>query len=139
MYFGVADRKDEKGFQCKESVMLSQSLRLKNSLMFQKAFRFGKPFFFGNVGCRVLFHSGTGRKIGFITAKKMFHLAVERNRARRLLAEAISPLLSSFPEDVYIVVFFRGRPENMELSCVKSDMDGLVKVINAQEKQKRTL
>lgn len=109
--------------------MLPRTLRLKNPLSFQKAFRFGKPFFFGNVGSRVLFRAGKGRKIGIVSAKKMFRLAVDRNRARRILSEAMLPVLDRFPEDAHIVVFFRSSPESIDILSVKDDMEGLIRTI----------
>jgi ribonuclease P protein component len=115
--------------------MLSRALRLKNPLSFQKAFRFGKAFFFGNVGCRIFFSEKSGRKFGFVAAKKMFRLSVERNRARRLLSEVVAPVVALFPEDAHIVLFFRSKPERLEFEAVRSDLDGLITAICASTRR----
>ncbi|NTW89727.1 MAG: ribonuclease P protein component [Candidatus Moranbacteria bacterium] len=115
--------------------MLPSALRLKNPLSFQKAFRFGRAFFFGNVGCRIVFSAKSGRKFGFLSAKKMFRLSVERNRARRILSEAVAPVASSFPEDAHIVLFFRSKPEHLEMGAVRHDLDGLINAICASTRR----
>lgn len=116
--------------------MLPRSSRLKNPLLFQKAFRYGKPFFFGDLGCRVVFNGGGNLKIGFIAAKKMFRRATERNYVRRLLSEAVFPHLGSFPEDAYLVVSFRSRPESFDLEKIRKDISGLVRIISAETRKK---
>lgn len=110
--------------------MLHRTLRLKDALSFQKAFRFGKPFEFGSVGCKVLFTTEKGLKIGIITPKKRFRLAVDRNRAKRLLSEAVAPVVGVFPENAFIVVFFRNNQKIADFASVQADMEGLVRVIS---------
>jgi ribonuclease P protein component len=112
--------------------MLPRSVRLKNPISFHKAFRYGKPFFFGNIGCRILFSHTSDLKIGFAVRKKMFRLAVQRNRARRILSEATLSALDSFPENAHLVIFFRSRPERIDLSDLKRDISGLVRIVSGK-------
>jgi len=138
-YFEAGGRRGGKEFPSDSGDMLPWSLRLKNPLLFQKAFRYGKPFFFGNIGVRIVFHSGSPRKFGFIAAKKMFRRAVDRNRVKRLLSEAIFPVRDIFPEDASIVLFLRNRPEILEFGIIRNDIEGLLRVVNASFPSKRTL
>ncbi|MEI7749741.1 MAG: ribonuclease P protein component [Candidatus Moraniibacteriota bacterium] len=119
--------------------MLPRPLRLKNTLLFQKAFRYGKPFFFGNIGARIVFRSGSGRKFGFIATKKMFRRAVDRNTVRRILSEAVFLIQDSFPEDASIVLFLRNRPEEIRFDVISDDIKGLVRGISSSFPSKRTV
>jgi ribonuclease P protein component len=137
MFFEVGDRKGERRSLSDTWSMLPGLLRLKNPLSFQKAFRYGKPFFFGNIGSRIVFQTGNGRKIGFVVAKKMFHHAVDRNRVKRIFSEATHPLSDAFPEDASIVLFLRKRPEAVELSGFQNDIRGLIRAINMSFQSKK--
>jgi len=82
--------------------------RLKKHEAFQEVFRRGKPFFFGGIGCRIL----TGQeqtRIGLTVTKKAYPRAVDRNRAKRLFAEAVRANRKDIPSDTHIV-FFLGKP-----------------------------
>lgn len=117
--------------------MVPRQYRMRNPLLIQKAFRFGKPFFFGNLGCRILFRSVSGKKIAYITPKKVFRLATERNRARRILSEALTAQIGRFPQDAQAVVFFRGKPDPARDSeSVQRDVEGILRLITGQDNGK---
>lgn len=115
--------------------MLPKSLRLKNTELFQKAFRFGKPFFFGSVGCKVLFSQDMGKKIGFSLSKKMFPRAVDRNSAKRALADAAVFFLDDIPEGSFVVFFIRAREGIFQKETVMRDFSGLISKINMSKPQ----
>lgn len=115
--------------------MLPKSSRLKKPELFQKAFRFGKPFFFGNVGCKILFSGGNGKKIGFSLSKKLFPHAVDRNRAKRLLSEAVGLSWNDIPEDVFMVFFLRGREGFSEKEKISKDVSGLISRLNGYKQR----
>ena len=115
--------------------MLPKSSRLKNPELFQKAFRFGKPFFFGNVGCKIASSGESGKKIGFSLSKKLFPHAVDRNKAKRLLSEAVGLLWDDIPEGVFVVFFLRTREGFSEKEMISKDVSGLVSKLNGYKPQ----
>jgi RNase P protein component len=65
----------------------------------------------------------------------MFRKAVDRNRARRMLSEAVADAVLLFPENAQLVLFFRGRPERFELEVIKKDVRGLIRTIGVIQRK----
>jgi ribonuclease P protein component len=96
--------------------MLPKHDRIKETQAFQEVFRRGKPFFFGGIGCKAL--SGKDKtRIGFAISRKIYPRAVDRNRAKRLLAEAIRAHRNELPTDTHLVFFLGKRPEALSLTA----------------------
>lgn len=84
---------------------------------FDKVFRSGKTLFFNEVACRYWAQSPLWR-IGFSFGKKHLPLAIERNRLRRLLSEALYALKDEWPTQGDVVFFTVKKPKkiNKEIS-----------------------
>ena len=106
--------------------MLPKRGRLKNNAAFQEAFRRGKPFFFQGLGCRVL--SGQERTlVGFAVSKKAYPRAVDRNRAKRLLAEAVRKHAAKLPTDTWIVFTLSKPPESLTFPVFERMVSGILR------------
>jgi ribonuclease P protein component len=99
--------------------MLKKSLRLRGKEDFNRIFRYSKPIFFNEIGCRYLSRatreitpSHNPLRVAFSFSKKHLPLAIQRNRLRRVLSEAIFQLKDEWPENVDIVFFVRKKPQN---------------------------
>ncbi|NTW13850.1 MAG: ribonuclease P protein component [Candidatus Moranbacteria bacterium] len=106
--------------------MLPKSLRLKENTAFQKVFRQGKPFFFNGLGCRVLGGYGD-MKIGFSISKKMYSRAVDRNRAKRLLSDAVYKHLHDIPTDTGLIFFLSKKPETLDNVNIEHGVTALIR------------
>lgn len=98
--------------------MLKKSFRLKEKEDFDRVFREGKPLFFGAFGCKIAKNSLPHLRLGFSFSKKHLPLAVERNRARRILSEALATEeWEKVREQGVDIVFFslkKGKKINLE-------------------------
>jgi ribonuclease P protein component len=92
-----------------EPGMLPKCFRLKDASLFQKAFRGGKPFFFEKIACKAIFIEGERKRVGFAIPKKVFPKAVDRNRAKRALSDAVSLSFGEIPDGWNIVFFPRDK------------------------------
>lgn len=96
--------------------MLPKRDRLKENKAFQEVFRRGKPFFFGGIGCKAL-RGLEKTKIGFSISRKIYPRAVDRNRAKRLLAAAVQAHSDVLPTGTYLVFFLGKRPETLSYAA----------------------
>jgi ribonuclease P protein component len=99
--------------------MLKKGLRLRKKEDISQVFRRGKLIFFNEIGCRYLFRAtreivpnSNPLRVAFSFSKKHLPLAIQRNRLRRVLSEAIFQLKDEWPENVDIVFFARKKPQN---------------------------
>lgn len=104
--------------------MLKKSLRLRKKEDFDRIFRHSKPVFFNEIGCRYLFRATqkvlpqelpnqSSLRAGFAFSKKHLSLAIQRNRLRRVLSEALFQLKDEWPENVDMVFFTVKKPQNI--------------------------
>ena len=106
--------------------MLKQQYRLKKKYQFNYVYKVGKSCH-GKFLMLVYSPSKNQNvKIGVSVSKKVGN-AVKRNRARRLLREAITPFLNSIEKDFNVIIVAKQSIENQKLEPVKSD---LAKVLN---------
>lgn len=127
--------------------MLKKSLRLRKGEDFNRIFRHSKPIFFNEIGCRYSLRttqkvlsqeslSQSSLRAGFAFSKKHLPLAIQRNRLRRALSEALFQLKDEWPENVDVVFFTLKKPQNIisikvGLSIIKYFLDRI------KEAQKR--
>lgn len=64
----------------------------------------------------------SGKNFGFIISKKISKKAVERNRIKRLLAEAIRKNLSDFPEGIRIIFLVKTTILGKNLEEVENEV-----------------
>ena len=61
-------------------------------------------------------------RIGFVVSKRISKRAVERNYSKRLLSEAIRPLLPELPTGWDIVLSARGPAASADVHMLKQDI-----------------
>ena len=61
-------------------------------------------------------------RIGFVVSKRISKRAVERNYSKRLLSEAIRPLLAELPTGWDIVLSARNTAANADVHMLKQDI-----------------
>ena len=86
---------------------LKRALRLRSSRDFQRVRQHGR-----SVSSRLLILAWNANnldssRVGFIVSKRVSKLAVTRNRLKRLLGEAVRPLLASLPPGYDLVLSAR--------------------------------
>lgn len=86
--------------------MLKKNLRLKTIEDFERVFRQGKPLFFGALACKIAKNDLGHIRLGFSFGKKHIESAVERNRLRRILSEAVFLALPELKMPGVDIVFF---------------------------------
>lgn len=127
--------------------MLKKSLRLRKGEDFNRIFRQSKPIFFNEIGCRYSLRTTqkvspqelstqSSLRAGFAFSKKHLPLAIQRNRLRRALSEALFQLKDEWPENVDVVFFTVKKPQNIidakaSLSVIKYFLERI------KESQKR--
>jgi ribonuclease P protein component len=90
-------------------VALNRALRLRKSSEFQRVRQQGR-----SITSRLLIlawmPNDVGRlRIGFVVSKRISKHAVVRNSIKRLLSEAIRPVLSALPSGIDIVISARNQ------------------------------
>lgn len=111
--------------------MLKKSWRLQTKEDFERVFRSGKPLFFGAVGCKVAKNDREHLRLGFSLSKKYLKTAVERNRLRRVLAEAFAISLAGRPPLSFdVVCFVVKKPQESDFQTFASVAQSVVEYIN---------
>jgi ribonuclease P protein component len=91
-------------WQYKEGYMLLKSYRLKNKADFQSVFTNGKSYTSRQVVIYIF--RGNNKKFGFIASKKVGN-AVKRNRAKRLMREAVRLNIGGLKMDCEMILIAR--------------------------------
>jgi ribonuclease P protein component len=104
--------------------MLAKANRLKGKANFEMVFKKGEKFYspyFVIYFQRSALLPATAALIGIVTSKKVGG-AVERNHARRLLGEAIKPLLPKLPPNSRTVIIALKTAATAELSALQTEL-----------------
>ena len=105
---------------------LNRALRLRKSSEFQRVRQQGR-----SIASRLLIlawvPNEVGKlRIGFVVSKRISKLAVERNRVKRLLSEAIRRHLSELPSGWDIVLSARNHITVADLRALDEDIVNLL-------------
>ena len=101
--------------------MLKQKYRLKKKYQFNYVYRVGKSCH-GKYSMIVFSPSKNQNvKIGISVSKKVGN-SVKRNRARRLLREAVSPYLDSLKKNFNLIIVAKQAIDGKKLQDVRSDL-----------------
>jgi len=105
--------------------MLKQKYRLKKKYQFNYVYRVGKSCH-GKFLLLVYSPSKNQNvKIGISVSKKVGN-SVKRNRARRLLREAISPFLNTLNQNYNLIIVAKQSIEGKKLSDVSNDIKNVL-------------
>jgi ribonuclease P protein component len=107
-------------------VALNRALRLRKSSEFQRVRQQGR-----SIASRLLIlawvPNEVGKlRVGFVVSKRISKLAVERNRVKRLLSEAIRHHLSELPSGWDIVLSARNNITVADLRALEEDIVNLL-------------
>jgi ribonuclease P protein component len=107
-------------------VALNRALRLRKSSEFQRVRQQGR-----SITSRLLIlawvPNEVGRlRVGFVVSKRISRLAVERNRVKRLLSEAVRRHLSELPAGWDIVLSARNHITIADLRALEEDIVNLL-------------
>lgn len=105
---------------------LNRALRLRKSSEFQRVRQQGR-----SIASRLLIlawvPNEVGKlRIGFVVSKRISKLAVERNRVKRLLSEAIRRHISELPSGWDIVLSARNHITIADLRALEEDIVNLL-------------
>ena len=105
---------------------LNRALRLRKSSEFQRVRQQGR-----SITSRLLIlawaPNEVGRlRVGFVVSKRISRLAVERNRVKRLLSEAVRRHLSELPAGWDIVLSARNQVTTADLHMLEEDLVNLL-------------
>lgn len=106
---------------------LNRALRLRKNSDFQRVRQQGH-----SVTSRLLILAWTPNdearvRVGFVISKRISKHAVTRNYIKRLLGEAIRPVLADLPVGLDIVFSARGQILGADLSMLRQDMSTLLR------------
>lgn len=106
---------------------LKRALRLRKSSEFQRVRQQGR-----SITSRLLILAWMPNdlahvRVGFVVSKRVSKHAVERNRLKRLLSEAIRPLLAELPPEWDIVLSARRETLAADLRALEQDIPALLR------------
>jgi ribonuclease P protein component len=108
-------------------VALKRALRLRKSSEFQRVRQQGR-----SIASRLLIlawlpNQEAQLRIGFVVSKRVTKLAVERNYIKRLMGEAIRPLLVDLPPGWDIVLSARHQSLGADLPTLSRELQSLLR------------
>lgn len=101
--------------------MLKRQYRLKKKYQFNYVYRVGKSCHGKFLMLVYTASKNQNIKVGISVSKKVGN-AVKRNRARRLLREAISPLLPSLETNYNLIIVAKQSIEGKPLALISQDL-----------------
>jgi ribonuclease P protein component len=108
-------------------VALNRALRLRKSSDFQRVRQQGQ-----STASRLLILAWTPNgvsnvRIGFVVSKRISKSAVQRNYVKRLLSEALRPVLADLPQNYDIVLSVRIQVLSADLFTLRRDITMLLR------------
>jgi len=110
--------------------MLPKINRLQKKEDFRRLYRQGEFSSIGGIYLKKGINGLSHTRIGFLVEKKLFKKAVERNRIRRLLREAVRRNIETIKPGMDIIIFYRDLKQEKNLATVASALERLLKKSN---------
>ncbi|MBR1984845.1 MAG: ribonuclease P protein component [Clostridia bacterium] len=101
--------------------MLKKQYRLKKKYQFNYVYKVGKATHGKNLMLVYTTSKNQNIKVGISVSKKVGN-AVKRNRARRLLREAISPFLPNLEQNCNLIVVAKQSIVGLKMQEVQNDL-----------------
>jgi ribonuclease P protein component len=73
-------------------------------------------------------------KVGFVASKKNFPKAINRNRAKRVLREAVHAKLFALRPGFDIIVLYRYKPDHLGFDAISKNIQSLLEKNNLLQK-----
>jgi len=125
-FSGLAAPKGAGSSPSKTIVALNRALRLRKSNEFQRVVQQGRSLT-SQLLILAWLPNDVGRlRIGFVVSKRISKQAVERNYIKRLLSEAIRPVLDSLPTGWDIVFRARNKAIAADVHMFRQDITTLL-------------
>ncbi len=110
--------------------MLPVNFRLSHKKAFALIFKEGSYASLGALSLKWRPTHLSRSAVGFIASKKNFPKAVNRNRAKRVLREAMRSQLFALRPGFAIIVLYRYKPETLTYDAIERDLRLLLKKNN---------
>ena len=118
-------------------VALSRALRLRKSSDFQRVRQQGRTIVSRLLILTWMPNEVARLRIGFVVSKRISKSAVDRNYIKRLLSEAIRPVLPELPTGWDIILSARNQASSADVQALKQDIITLLKrghLLNSQHR-----
>ncbi len=102
--------------------MLPKKNRLKKRKEFQLVFERGKFFESNFLKIKLKPDFEQGKKVAVVAPVKVFRKAVERNKIKRKLREAVRPLLKEIPEKTAFILIAKKELSDKSVEQIKKDI-----------------
>lgn len=108
--------------------MFKQANRLRKSKDIQAVYEAKKILSNALFRIHFDFAGANGPQIAVVTSRKLGKATV-RNRVRRQIREALKPLITSFPDNLRLVVVIKNQTKAMEFGRLVDSLETLIKSI----------
>lgn len=118
-------------------VALTRALRLRKSSDFQRVRQRGRTIVSRLLILTWMPNEVARLRVGFVVSKRISKSAVDRNYIKRLLGEAIRPVLHELPTGWDIILSARNQASSADVQALKQDIITLLKrahLLNSQHR-----
>ncbi len=102
-------------------IMFSNKYRLRETKKIAQVFKTGKHIHGKYIFIKYTVSKETSPRVAISVSTKLFKKAVDRNRIKRLIREAIKPHLTTLPNLDILIIVKKEIDENISLTELKKD------------------
>lgn len=106
--------------------MLPIKNRLTKKKDFQKVYQKGTFFSLGNLSLRIVKNDQEKTRAGFLVGKKVAKMAVERNRIKRQLRNAMQVNFEKIKSGFDVVISCRRPKDEKKIECGRKEVEKLL-------------